>query len=262
MNEMNEPQPRDIVAAFLELFQTGSLSRPLPNLDGLTIDQAYETQRLVIEERTARGEQLIGYKVGCTSAAIRKQFGLSEPICGRLMSPHHYVGPTRLSADHFCQPAFEPEFVITIGKDAVNEVGENDDLRDLVDCVSPGLELHHFKFWQQPPTMQELIASNGIHAAVIVGENRVLPDKLDWDLEGVGLFKNGALSCSGIGAEIMGGPLRSLRWLINHLVRRGESLRAGQLVIPGSPVELVSAVAGDTVDARFTRLGSIQVVLQ
>jgi 2-keto-4-pentenoate hydratase len=77
-------------------------------------------------------------------------------------------------------------------------------------------------------------------------------------LEGVGIFRNGELAASGIGAEIMGGPLNSLRWLANHLQSQGEHLRAGQLVIPGSPVQLISVEPGDQITARFTRLGSVE----
>ena len=77
-------------------------------------------------------------------------------------------------------------------------------------------------------------------------------------MEGVGVWRNGELVTSGIGAEIMGGPLVSLRWLVNHLVRRGEALRAGQLVIPGSPVGLVSVEPGDRVTAGFTHVGRVE----
>ena len=43
--------------------------------------------------------------------------------------------------------------------------------------------------------------------------------------------------------------------MVNHLVRRGEHLRAGQLVLPGSPVELVSVQPNDRITAAFTHLG-------
>jgi 2-keto-4-pentenoate hydratase len=66
------------------------------------------------------------------------------------------------------------------------------------------------------------------------------------------------LEASGIGAEILGGPLKSLQWLANHLVRHGEHIRAGQLVIPGSAVELVSVEPGDRITAGFTRVGSAE----
>jgi 2-keto-4-pentenoate hydratase len=91
-----------------------------------------------------------------------------------------------------------------------------------------------------------------------VGEQRVSPTEVDFDLEGVGLFRNGELDASGIGAEIMGGPLKSLRWLANHLLCHGDYLRAGQLVIPGSPVKLVSVETGDRITASFTRIGSVE----
>lgn len=76
-------------------------------------------------------------------------------------------------------------------------------------------------------------------------------------MEGVALIKNGELAASGVGAEIMGGSMTSLRWLINHLVRNGESLRTGQCVIPGSAVRLISVGPGDRVESRFTHIGSV-----
>jgi 2-keto-4-pentenoate hydratase len=60
----------------------------------------------------------------------------------------------------------------------------------------------------------------------------------------------------------MGGPLESLRWLVNHLVRRGGGLQAGDVVIPGSPVELVSVERGDRVTARFTHAGTVEALFE
>ena len=53
--------------------------------------------------------------------------------------------------------------------------------------------------------------------------------------------------------------MNSLRWLVNHLVRHGDGLRAGQLVIPGSAVRLVPVESGDSIEARFTHFGSVVV---
>ena len=59
--------------------------------------------------------------------------------------------------------------------------------------------------------------------------------------------------------EIMiGGPLASLRWLVRHLANRGEYLRAGQLVIPGSPVKLIPVEAGSVARATLTHVGSVR----
>ena len=129
---------------------------------------------------------------------------------------------------------------------------------DAIDFVSPGIEVHNYRFWFGDPTSQELIASNGIHACLVVGDQKTKPDRFDWDTEEVGVLLNDELATSGTGAEIMGGPMNSLRWLVNHLVRRGEALKSGQLVIPGSPVELVAIEPSDRVIARFARVGQVQ----
>jgi 2-keto-4-pentenoate hydratase len=249
-------------SAFREIFESRRLDRrPDLAIASLSLDEAYRVQDLVIEARVANGETVAGYKVGCTSAAIRRQFALSDPICGRLMHPYVFHGDTTLRWSDYHQPAVEPEFVLRIGRDVADEIGPSEPLERFVDCVSPGIEVHNYRFWFGEPTIQALVASNGIHACLVVGEEKLKPADLDWTMEGVGLFKNGHLAGSGIGAEIMGSPMASLRWLVNHLVRRGHALRAGQWVIPGSPVELVSVEQGDRVTARFTHLGGVEVTV-
>lgn len=248
----------DIAKVFLHIWLSKTLDSSAHfDIGSLSIDDAYEVQRQVITARVAQGEQVVGYKVGCTSRAIRQQFGMSEPICGRLMVPHICHGDTVLNWHDYVQCAVEPEFVLGIGKDVASEVEDETELLDAIDWVAPGIEIHNYKFWLGEPTSQELIASNGIHAGLVVGDRRVSPIDMDLDLEGVGLFRNGQLEASGIGAEIMGGPLKSLAWLANHLVRHGEHIRAGQLVIPGSAVELVSVEPGDRITASFTRMDSV-----
>ena len=167
-----------------------------------------------------------------------------------------------MDAGAFHRPAVEPEFVLTMGRDLTDEVGDDDSLIDAIDSVAPGIEVHNYRFWLGEPTSQELVASNGIHAALVVGAPRVSPRGLDWEMEGVGVWKGAELVASGIGAEIMGSPLVSLRWLVNHLVRRGEALRAGEVVIPGSPVGLIPVEAGDRVIARFAHVGRVEAAFR
>lgn len=226
-------------------------------IDSLSTEEAYQVQRLVVQNRCQRGERAVGFKIGCTSAPIRKQFGLSEPICGRVMEPHVEYGSTELETNNYLEPAIEPEFVLTIGKDITAMPESDEQLLDCIDYVSPGIELHHFKFHFGDPTLQELIASNGIHAGLVMGQERFAPRQVDWQMEGVGVFRGNDLIASGIAADILGGPLKSLRWLIGHLVAQGSGLKAGDIVIPGSAVELVRVNVGDRITARFTHAGSV-----
>jgi len=250
----------EIAEAFLQIHLSKKLDPSVEfDLGTLSVNDAYEVQRQVIAAREARGEQVVGHKVGCTSKAIRQQFGLSEPICGRLLAPHIHYGRTVLDWNDYVDLAVEPEFVFGIGRDLRSEIRDQEELLEAIEWVAPGIEIHNYRFWFGEPTSQELIASNGIFAGLVVGQQRTSPAGLDFDLEGVGIFRNGELAASGIGAEIMGGPLKSLRWLANHLIRRDDYLKAGQLVIPGSAVKLVSVESDDRIAARFTHLGSVEV---
>ena len=141
----------------------------------LTLDQAYTVQSLLIERRIKLGERPVGYKVGCTSRSIRRQFGLEEPVLARLMSPHVYFGASRLNLGDYVRCAVEAELVFHIGRDI--EAGfTRSDMASAIQYVSPGIEVHNYKFWYGKPTTQELIASNAIHACLVVGRERTRPD--------------------------------------------------------------------------------------
>lgn len=221
------------------------------------MDDAYECQRIYQALRINDGDSPFGYKVGCTSSAIRKQFGFDEPIYGRLMTPELFEEGTSLKADNYYRPAIEPEFVVTLGRDLKNADASDEELIDAIEHVRPEIELHNYTYHYLPPTRQELICSNGIHAGQIVGRTVVAARDVHWKMEGVAIFINGALVTSGVAADIMDGPLNSLRFLIGHLQKNGEVLKAGEMVIPDSATALIIVEPGDEVTCSFTKLGSV-----
>lgn len=210
-----------------------------PSFSSLSLTEAYEIQDLVVAKRVAEGETVAGYKVGCTSTAIREQFGLSEPISGRLFHPHVHENGTELDWSRFANCALEPEMVLHIGSDLSGENLSDDELRTGIESVSAGLEVHNYTFWEGTPTLQELIASGGIHACLVVGTEFVSPSDLSFTDEQFSLAIDGKVAAAERAHAILGGPLHSLRWLVGFLTARGEVLRKDSLVIPGSPTPLI-----------------------
>jgi 2-keto-4-pentenoate hydratase len=249
---------RRLADEFLGVFRCGEFKRTstVP-IQSLSVTEAYRVQDLYVESRIAGGEEVAGYKVGCTSRGIREQLGLTEAVCGRLMRPHVNFGNTTLDYRRFTNCAVEPEFVLWIGKELNGERLDDEFLRSAVDGVSAGIEVHNFRYWHGGLTTQELVASNCIHACLVVDEQMRPLGDLDLGMQGVELFVNGKLQASGIGYEVMDGPLRSLRWLVERLRDRGEALQPGQLVIPGSPVPLVYVPPNACVRASITSFGSV-----
>lgn len=153
--------------------------------------------------------------------------------------------------------SIEPEMVLRIGKDLEGENLSDETLIKSIEYVSPGIELHHFKFWFSPTTSQELICSNGIHAGLIVGDIKISPRKLSFKNELFKVSKNGTIVTQAHASEIMGGPLHSLRWLVGHLTRNGRILGAGDFVIPGSPVELITIDAETKLEVEISQIGKV-----
>lgn len=228
-----------------------------PHVSEISIAEAYQVQDLVSEMRIDNGEEIAGFKVGCTSQAIRSQFGLQEPISGRLFSPHIYEEGVQLDWGDYVHCAIEPEMVLKIGRDLKDEGLSDAQLIDAIDYVSPGIEIHHFKFWFSPPSSQELICSGGIHAGLVIGNAKISPKELFFKNELFRVYKDGDLINKAPASEIMGGPLKSLRWLVNFLVQRGMCLKKDSFVIPGSPVELVDITCDTRLSIEIEHLGSL-----
>ncbi len=247
-----------LAQCFFDVFNTGKFSGdPSFDISEVSMDQAYRVQDSVTQKRINRGEAVVGYKVGCTSFAIQSQFGLKEPICGKLFASYLYDEKADLYWNEYVNCAIEPEMVLKIGKDLKGYNLPDEILIDAIKYVSPGLEIHNYKFWYAPVTSQELICSNGIHAGLVVGNAKVLPEDLSFKTEIFEVLKKGRLIATAPASEIMGGPLNSLRWLIGFLTKKGQSLKPDTLVIPGSPVELITINEDTELTIEIGEIGSI-----
>ena len=69
--------------------------------------------------------------------------------------------------------------------------------------------------------------------------------------------KNGELITEAPASEIMGGPIHSLRWLVDALTIGGVGLKKGSLVIPGSPVELVRIDQDTELSVEIEGVGAV-----
>jgi 2-keto-4-pentenoate hydratase len=238
---MNNRLIEKFTEIFFNTFYTGCWNNEIQDkiLD-LSVQEAYQVQDRITNKKILRGERVIGYKVGCTSCAIQSQFDLEEPIFGRLFWPHIFDDGKELDWKSYTNCAIEPEMVLKIGRDLKGEDLSDEVLINAIEYVSPGIEIHNFKFWYLPPTLQELICSNGIHAGLVVGNSKSFPHSLSFESEWFKVYKNDKMISKAKASEIMGGPLNSLRWLVGKLTERNEILRAGSLIIPGSPVELIN----------------------
>ena len=67
-----------------------------------------------------------------------------------------------------------------LGTDLEAEIDDHEIISALAG-VCAEIELHNYRFWFGTPSLQELIASNGIHAGLVLSDMRSLPP--NWDLK-------------------------------------------------------------------------------
>ena len=227
-----------------------------PDIADLSLAQAYSVQNGFVADRIRTQGKIVGWKVGCTSAAIRSQFGLSQPISGRLFEKEISRDGADLPLSGYVDGAMEAELYFRLGRDLEGEVSDAQ-ITQAIAGVGPGIEMHNYRFWYGRPTSQELIASNGLHAGFVLGREKAWSSESEVNSEEVAVVINGEVRAVARCSEIMGGgPLRSLRWLVHHVAERGQRLHAGEIVIPGSATRLIRVGVGDRIEARFSGLGS------
>lgn len=218
-----------------------------PHLD---LDDAYRVQGEVAALR-APAEQVIGYKVGCTGPGTRAQFGLDGPVRGFLYDTEVHASGTELPHGSYANLAIEGELAVRLGGDG------------RIARVFPVIELHNFVFRAQPPTLQELVANNCINAGVVLP----LPAaETSWDgkepLTGrLTVHVNGVCVDEGPMDGVPGGPAGSLRWLGRQLADYGLSLRAGQLVLTGTPLSLIPVRPGDHIRVTAEDHGGVEATI-
>jgi 2-keto-4-pentenoate hydratase len=135
--------------------------------------------------------------------------------------------------------AIEGEIALRLGQDVSAETTIYDSIQDCVECWFPVIELHNAVFRGLRPTSQELVAGNAMHAGFV---SPSFPT--DSCLSALGRAEirveiDGKLVETKRVADLPGGPLGSLRRLISLLRPAKERLKAGDIVLTGSPGRLL-----------------------
>jgi len=203
----------------------------------LTVEDAYRVQLEIVRLRVKDADKIAGYKVGCTSVEIERQFGLRGPIHAVLFESELRRSGVRLSASSFANLAIEGEMAARIGDDGK------------ITALFPVIELHNLVFRGESKTLAELIVNNGLNAGVVLPD--VEADDEAFRHEGVPRLRvlvNGDLIDEGQLWSLPGGGAASVTWLEESLKLRGGKLLPGHLVLTSTPLGIHRVHPGDHVE--------------
>ena len=198
----------------------------------ISIEDALRIQLAVTNLREKRGEEVIGYKIGCVSKDTQRKMGFTKPAWGRLWKNELYLDGVTLDKRNFANPAMEAEFGIVLNRDLTPELVNLDYILDSIETIHPIIEIHNLVFNGDPPFGAELLANNAIHAGVVMGKptkanikSEITDLKLIFDNEIIDTWSD---------KKWPHDMLSEVEWLVKEQGKIGNILKKGNLILTGA----------------------------
>lgn len=248
-----------------ELFaalRSRSTVRPLTErYPEITVADAYRISAHLLRLRTSNRQRVIGKKIGLTSPAVQEMFGVNEPDIGFLTDQMMYGDGATLSLRQtgLIQPRAEGEIAFLLGSDLGRENVTRAEVMAATETVVPCFEIVDSRIRDWKIKIQDTIADNASCGVFVLGDARVRPDTVDLASVRLVMVRNGEEVASGIGSAVQGHPAAAVAWLANTLGGLDVSLRKGEIILSGSLVPLIPAVAGDSFELKLEGVGGASV---
>ncbi|MGW5746551.1 2-keto-4-pentenoate hydratase [Amycolatopsis sp. NPDC003861] len=244
---------REAAASLLgTVSERAPLSEEWPGLD---VDTAYAIQDEALRQRRARGETLIGVKLGLTSRAKQQRMGIDAPLLAWLTDA--MVLPAGVPVPSLIHPRAEPELVFVLGRRLAGPGVTAATALAAVDRVYGGIEVIDSRYADYRFTLPDAVADNGSSAYFSVGPVGVPPSSLDLSLEAALLEVDGQIVDTATGAAVLGHPAEALALAANALASRGVAMEPGWLILTGGMTDAVPLRRGSRIAAHFSHLGSL-----
>jgi 2-oxo-3-hexenedioate decarboxylase len=225
-----------------------------PELD---LETGYEIQDLNLQARLARGETLLGVKLGLTSKAKQDRMGVHFPFVAWLTDAMLLAAGDPVPQSRLIHPRIEPEIVFVL-KERLEGPGVSCAVAmAAVGSVWGGAEVIDSRYRDFRFKAGDVAADNASSGAFVTGPVGLPPESLNLALEAALVEVDGQVVDSATGAAVQGHPGEALALAANELAKRGHALEPGWLVLTGGMTDAVPAPPGSSVAIHFSNLGSI-----
>ena len=245
--------------ALYSALRNGEPISPLTDTyDGLTIDDAYAISLAIYAMRKADGEIDIGKKIGITSAPVMNLLGVDQPDFG-FLTDTMWAKDNVIDTSHMILPRAEAEIAFKLKADLKGPDVKEDDVLAATESVAACFEVVDSRVKDWKIKIQDTIADNASCGTMAIGPNWVDPNTVDLLNCKAVVTKNGQPLSEGLGSATLGSPLTAVAWLANTLGERGITLKAGEIILSGSLVDLEAVTAGDTMHVSIEGMGDCEV---
>ncbi|WP_420224554.1 2-keto-4-pentenoate hydratase [Pigmentiphaga litoralis] len=220
----------------------------------MSLAEAYDVQKMLIQRRVDRGAYRIGMKMGFTSRAKMVQMGVHDMIWGRLTHDMRVDEGGELKLSTRVHPRVEPEIAFLLNKPLSGTVSAIEAL-GAVEAIAPAMEIIDSRYKAFKFSLEDVVADNASSSGIVLGAWH-RPD-IDFSNLGLIMSRNGKQTQIGTTAAILGHPIRSLVAAARLVAEAGETLPAGSIVMAGGASAAEALVAGDWIELEMQSLGRI-----
>lgn len=246
----------DVEGLAAELFEAEQRATSVPLLSARYPEMDRPTARRIARANDALSRRhdgdLVGWKLGWTSAAMREALGIDQPNWGSVWGRHVLDDAAPIA--RFVHPKVEPELVYRPDRKLAGQPTA-EDVAAAPGAWALGLEVVDPRFPSFDFTALDNTADNSSRAGIRTGAFVPLAAER---LDRISVtFAHGDAVRSGCSDQTMGSPAAAVAWLVARLDEEGSSLEAGQLVYTGGLTAPFNAVSGSTFELRSDELGEI-----
>lgn len=259
MNKLTQKEIDTFSQKILEDYDSKNPSEVFKDKIKISNTDAILIQSSVTKLRKKRGEEVLGYKIGCVSKETQMKMGFTQPAWGTLWKNELHKNEVILNKKDYSNPAMEAEFGITLSRDIKPELVSFDYIIQSIESVYPLIEIHNLVFYGDAPYGAELLANNAIHAGVVLGSENKFPDKTK--LTNLNLIYDNKVVDSWTNKKWPEDMLSHVEWLVQEQAKINNTLKKGNLILTGAygfpvpikdkeVIEVTSSAYGD-VKATF-----------
>lgn len=260
--KLTETEHAAMATRLHEAITAGKGIDPPSETTDFTFDDAYRIRRRLVDLLIADGGMPKGHKIGFTSEAMQKMYGMSGPDFGQLLD-HMFVPPGRpVAVSGLCDTRVEPELAFEMAEPLSGPGVTVADALAATHRIWAAIEVIDSRVGAMRAAAVDSIADNAGAGRVILGGVPLGPNAYDLAGIDISITVDGSTE-AGKSGDVMGSPAASLAWLANKLAEidgLGGHIQPGDIILTGSPTRSMAVGAGSTLQASFGPLGEISAV--
>lgn len=261
--KLTDAQQQALADRLFQAIRKGQGIEPPSKTLDYDFDDAYRVRRKLVDHLIAAGGRPKGHKIGFTSEAMQKMYGMTGPDFGILLDTMFTPEGEPVCVSHLSNTRAEPELGFELARPLEGRVTIEEVLAATA-RIWAAVEVIDSRVGAMKAGATDSLADNAGAGWVVLGSKPLTPAELDVTGLTLTMVVDG-FAQSAPATDVMDHPAVPLAFLAGKLADLqglGGHLKAGDIVITGAPVRSVEVKAGSRLHADFGPLGTIDLTFE